>query len=96
MKHHIIVKFNPDVTAEKKAGFVPKIEALFGNTVSIEGVHAVSVLKNCIDRDNRFDIMIVIEMEKDALPLYDECVWHKQWKSEYSQYIDKKAIFDCE
>ena len=35
-------------------------------------------------------------MKKETLPVYDESQIHKLWKSNYSIYIDKKAIFDYE
>ena len=96
MKHHIIAKYIPEITAEQKKEFAPAILELFKNTASIDGIHGVEVHTNCVDRDNRFDIMIVIDMEKDALPEYDSCVWHKEWKNKYGPLLEKKAIFDCE
>lgn len=95
MKHHIIVKFKPEVSTEEKDRLIPEIKALFDNTVSIDGIHSVEIQRNCIDRANRYDIMIIISMEPEALPEYDECIWHKRWKAEYSDIIEKKAIFDC-
>ena len=35
-------------------------------------------------------------MNKESLPLYDECECHKEWKEQYGKYIAKKAIFDYE
>ena len=96
MKHHIIVKFKSDVSDERKDALVPEVKALFDNTTSIDGIYSVSVLRNCIARENRYDMMIVIDMEKEALPEYDGCLWHKKWKSDYGDMIEKKAIFDCE
>lgn len=95
MKHHVLAKFTPDVSAADKERLIPEIQALFENIVSIDGVHSVELFRNCVDRANRFDIMIVITMEPEALPLYDECEWHKRWKTEYADIVEKKAIFDC-
>ena len=96
MKHHILVKYTPDVSREEKARLLPEIRELFENTCSIEGIHAVNLYPNCVDRANRYDLMIVITMEKEALPAYDECEWHKKWKEDYGHLLEKKAIFDCE
>ena len=96
MKHCIIAKFKPEVTTIQKEKMYPKILELFENTRSIEGVHNVELLKNCIDRSNRYDIMIRIDMEPEALSLYDACEWHHRWKEEYGGLLEKKAIFDYE
>lgn len=94
MKHHIIVKFSEQVS--DKAALIAEIEPLFARCTEIEGVHGCEILKNCIARENRYDIMIVISMEKEALPLWDASAIHKQWKSEYGCCVGSKAIFDCE
>lgn len=96
MKHHIIVKFKPEVSAEQKEELRPAIQALFDNTLSIDGITAVDVIPNCIDRPNRYDLMIVLTMDPAALSAYDACPWHKQWKADYGELIEKKTIFDCE
>ena len=96
MKHYIIAKFLPEVTKEQKAAMLPEIKALFGNLTELNGIHGVSVEPNCIDRPNRADIMIEIEMERDALPVYDGCIWHKQWKEQYGKLLESKTIFDRE
>ena len=91
MRHHILVKW--------KDGFQPQLEpirSLFEETLSIPGVHSVSLHPNVIDRPNRYDLLILMCMEKDALEVYDACPAHKRWKELYSEMIEKKAIFDCE
>ena len=40
--------------------------------------------------------MIVLTMDRDALPAYDACEAHHQWKQRYGELIEKKAIFDCD
>ena len=96
MKHHILVKYTSAVNDIQKAELAPEILKLFSHVKEIPGISDVNVYTNCINRDNRYDLMIVIDMEKNALPDYDDCIWHKQWKSDYSHIIEKKAIFDCE
>lgn len=96
MRHHILAKYNQEVKPEQKDQLAEEILRLFENTKSIAGIHQVEVHKNCVDRENRYDIMIVIEMEKSVLEEYDRCEWHKKWKEEYGRLLEKKAIFDCE
>ncbi|MCQ2433201.1 MAG: hypothetical protein MJ175_11415 [Clostridia bacterium] len=94
MKHHIIVKWNEKVT-DKKA-LLPDIQKIFDGTLEIPGIHAVSLVPNIIDRPNRYDLMIVISMDEEALPVYDKCSYHHQWKDNYGALIESKAIFDSE
>ncbi|MCQ2592258.1 MAG: Dabb family protein [Treponema sp.] len=96
MKHCIVVKFVPEVDEKVKADFIPQIKQLFENTKEIDGIYDVQVLTNCIHIANRADIMIVIDMEKTALPDYDQCQWHQLWKHEYGRFIQSKLVFDYE
>lgn len=94
MLHHILVKYNDQV--KDKAALVPEITALFDHMLTIPGVHRVTVHPNVVDRPNRYDLMIVITMEPDALPRYDDSEWHHRWKADYGHLIAQKAIFDCD
>ncbi len=94
MKHHIIVKFTPEVT--DKTALIGKVKALFVEETVPAGVYGYAFFENCVERDNRYDLMIVVHMPKDALPAWDTSTVHKRWKSEFGQYVEKKAIFDCE
>lgn len=94
MKHHIIVKFNEQVN--DKAALYSELSALFSRCTEVEGVHGCTLIPNCIDRPNRYDLMIVIEMDKDALPRWDACEIHHTWKDSYGHLVGSKAIFDCE
>lgn len=93
MQHHIIVKWNSKV--EDKRALCPEIEALFQKTLAIPGVHKVEVIPNIIDRPNRYDLMIRMTMEEEALPAYDASPWHAEWKERYGSFMESKAIFDC-
>lgn len=93
MRHCIIVKFKKDVDYRSLA---PEIKTLFDNCKTIDGIDDVLIYENCIDRDNRYHLMIQLIMDPDALCSYDECKWHQLWKDKYSDLIENKAIFDYE
>lgn len=94
MKHYIIAKYTPEVS--DKTALLPRIREIFSVAGEIPGVHGAEVYPCCIDRSNRYDVMIVIDMEKEALPAYDESAMHHRWKDEFSALLEKKAIFDHE
>lgn len=96
MKHCILAKFDPKLSKEEKNSMYPNIRALFERTLEIDGITGVELHTNCVDRPNRFDVLIAIEMEKSALPLYDNCEAHKEWLNNYGPLLEKKAIFDFE
>jgi len=96
MKHYIISKFNKDIDRNKLPLMLEDIKAIFNKTLDIEGIYNVEYKLNCINRDNRYDLMIVIEMDKEALEAYDNCAAHHEWKDKYGSLLEKKAIFDCE
>ena len=96
MKHHILAKYKAEITPEQKAEYAPKILELFNETLEIPGITGVEVKTNCIPRENRYDLMIVLTMDPSSLPAYDSCAAHKKWKEDYGPCLEKKAIFDCE
>lgn len=96
MKHLILAKFKPEITAEQKAAMLPDIRRIFEETLSIEGITDVQVFTNCVDRSNRYDLMIQITMDRSALEAYDACAPHHEWKERYGALLEKKAIFDHE
>ncbi len=69
MKHCIIAKFN-ESAADKQAALA-QVRALFAGAEPTEGVRGITIHENCVARDNRYDLMIVVEMEKAALPNWD-------------------------
>ena len=92
MKHCILVKFIKSFDWQSE---LSKIATIF-DSIDINGVHKTEYLVNCIDRENRYDLLIRIDMEKEALEKYDMSENHHIWKETYSKYIEKKAIFDYE
>ena len=92
MKHCILVKFKKDYDWKNE---LPNIHRIFKG-INIKGVNFVEYLQNCVDKENRYDLLIRIDMDKESLPLYDACPNHHEWKDTYTEFIDKKAIFDYE
>lgn len=94
MKHYIIVKWNDQI--KDKNSVLSEIRAIFNKTLEIEGVRGIELIQNVVDRPNRHDLIIRIDMEKESLPLYDVSEPHKEWKEKFSKYIETKTIFDSE
>ncbi len=93
MKHHILVKFTEGTDYRALA---EPIRGIFAQTLSIPGVRAAEIRLSNSDRPNRYDMMIVMDMDKEALGAYDVSEPHLRWKAEYGDRIAKKAIFDCD
>ena len=74
MKHYIISKFRPGTPWRE---YLPEIEAIFARTLTIDGVHGVDIFPSCSERPNRFDLMICMDMDAAALPLYDASEPHR-------------------
>ena len=94
MQHCILVKWNEEVT--DKMALLPGIQAIFDRSKTFPGIHGVEYITNVIDRPNRYDLLIRIDMDKDVLSDYDASEFHHAWKDGYSAKIAKKAIFDYE
>ena len=94
MKHYIIVKYTEEV--KDKEAMLGRVSGLFSRASMIPGVLGAQVFPNCVDRENRYDLMIVVEMEKDALNTWDDSELHHEWKEKYGAFIAKKTIFDRE
>ena len=95
MKHCIIAKYTPQAY-ERRAELLPRIREIFAVAGEISGVRGAEVYPNCVARENRYDVMIVLDMDKDALSAWDASPLHHQWKDEYGALLEKKAIFDHE
>ena len=94
MKHIILVKWNSEVIDKNE--IAEKAKAVFERLLKIEGIHDVQIHKNVVDRANRYDLMVCIEMDKEILPIYDESEPHHEWKEKYGKFVENKAIFDFE
>ena len=93
MKHHILVKF---VDGTDPGSLLEPIRTLFAPLLELPGIHGLELKPNCVDRPNRYDLLIVLDMDREALPAYDASEPHLRWKRDYGERIAKKAIFDCE
>lgn len=94
MKHYIIIKYNDKVT--DREAFVREVKQIFSPALQIDGCTALNVYPSCSDRPNRHDLMIELILTPEALTVYDHSDFHHYWKENYSQFIEHKAIFDCE
>ena len=92
MKHCIIAKFG-DMVADKKETLA-QVKALFAAAAPVEGVTGIVIHENCVARDNRCDLMIVVEMARDAMGAWDASEIHHQWKAQFGGMLASKAIFD--
>ena len=94
MRHCIIVKFDPS-QCDKKA-LIGEIREFFATAPKPEVVRNLEIFENCVDRENRFDLMIVAEMEKSDLALWDSSSMHALWKEGFGKFLLSKTIFDYE
>ena len=94
MKHYIICKFTDE--AKENNHLVSSIKELYEKATAVEGIKKVEFVQNCIDRPNRYDLMIILYIEKEKLPVWDSSDIHKKWKAEFGGCLAAKAIFDAE
>ena len=94
MQHYIIVKWKDAV--KDKSEKANDVRTLYVPATDIPGINKVTIKENVTARDNRYDLMIVIDMDAAALKAWDNSQLHHRWKDEYGQLIDKKAIFDAD
>lgn len=61
MKHCILAKYRPEVYPCRQE-LLPRIRQIFSAASELEGVSGASVYPNCVARDNRYDVLIVLDM----------------------------------
>ena len=93
MNHYIIVKFKSDFNYLEK---IEKIEELFNEALNIEGIDNIDIHTSNSTLSNRYDLMIEMKLNSDALIEFDNSWIHKKWKDDFGRYIENKTIFDCE
>lgn len=95
MKHCILAKYRPEVYPRRET-LLPRIREIFAPLTDLAGIHGVRVYPNCVARDNRYDVLVVLDMAPESLPLYDVSAPHRLWKEEFGPLLAQKAIFDFE
>ena len=93
MKHYIIAKFKDREDTER---LLPEIKALFQKAQDLKGVEGVIIHKSNSTRDNRYSIMIEMNLSPEGLENFDASEVHKEWKATYGERLESKAIFDCD
>lgn len=68
----------------------------FSAAGDIPGVRGAEVFPNCVDRENRYHVLIRLDMDPAALAAYDVSPMHHRWKDRFGPLLEKKAIFDFE
>lgn len=94
MKHYIIVKYKDSV--QERQILYREISELFSRATRLEGITSVSLSSAILVSEKRYDLMICMDMKKEALEAFDLSEIHRLWKENYSRYIAHKVIFDCE
>ena len=94
MKHIILVKWNKAVVDKNE--IAKNAATIFKPLLKIKGINDVKLYQNVIERSNRYDLMICIEMDKSVLTIYDDSEPHHEWKEKYGKFVENKAIFDFE
>ena len=64
MKHYIIVKFKEGTDY---CALADPVRSIFEETLSIPGIHGVDIRLSNSERANRYDMMIIMDMDKEAL-----------------------------
>ena len=95
MKHCILAKYGPEVYPRRET-LLPRIREIFAPAAELPGVHCITVYPNCVARDNRYDVLVVLDMAPEALPLYDVSAPHRRWKEEFGPLQAQKALFEFE
>ena len=91
MKHCILAKYRPEVYPRREE-LLPRIREIFAPAAELPGVHRITVYPNCVARENRYDVLIVLDMASEALPVYDASAPHRLWKEEFGPLLAQKLI----
>ena len=90
MKHCILAKFR----STDWPAYLPEIRDIFSSAGDIPGVRSAQIYPRCVDRENRYHVLIVLDMDPEALNAYDASPMHHRWKDRFGSLLEKKAIFD--
>ena len=93
MKHYIIVKFKNNYNYKSE---INNIYNLFNEAKKIDGVKDITIKSSNSTRENRYDLMIEMDLTFEGLQNFDASDIHYNWKNSYGKYIESKTIFDCD
>ena len=93
MKHYILAKFKDRNDTEQ---LFPEIKELFHAALAIPGVESIVIRKSNSTRENRYSIMIEMDLSGEGLDHFDASEVHRKWKETYGGRLESKAIFDCD
>ena len=85
MKHCILARFRAD--AGDWRAYLPEIREIFSAAGDIPGVRGAEVFHNCVDRENRYHVLIRLDMDPAALAAYDVSPMHHRWKDRFLSLI---------
>lgn len=92
MHHYLLFKLNGKISAEN---FIVLVSPFFEQmSQEIPGWKSHRFRQNTIERKNNFDLLIQIELSKEALQIYFTHPLHLKMKEAFRNYIEKKAVFD--
>ena len=93
MKHYIIARLKDRNDIDR---LLPEITVFFQKALDIDGIEDVKIHKSNSTRDNRYSLMIEMDLSLEGLEAFDASDIHKQWKALYGDKLESKAIFDCD
>ena len=64
MRHCILTRFRAD--AGDWQAYLPEIREIFSAAGDIPGVRGAEVFPNCVDRENRYHVLIRLDMDPAA------------------------------
>ena len=91
MEHYLIVKFRKDTDVKK---VYEELRTLFEKASKIEGVKKADVFLSSGKLRNNYDMMIRIQMKKNALKAFESSDLYREWEEKYSESISKTTVFD--
>ncbi len=92
MKHYLLLKLKDGVVSEQYANDIrPLFERVVAET---DGVEGCNVLVNTVARPNNYDVMVTLMLSQCGLDNYVNSPLHKDFKANYLNDVEKKAVFD--
>lgn len=96
MKHYIITKYKKEIAPSQKKESLPEIKALFQQAKDILDIKSIKIIPNCIEKDGRYDLAIIMDMIPEKLAEFDASIWHQEWKSKFGYLWEAKTVIDLD